>query len=96
MDQRVNRRLESSCCHRWLIHKGKVSTSLLGGLNYRVQQRKRAGVRFLSGEFSRCECVSRIIDRSNGNKFDSTGSEQSLAESKRTCGDIVRLSRGAR
>ena len=56
-----------------------------------MQQRKRADVRFLSGVFSRCECVSGIIDGSNGNIFDSTGSEQSLAEAKRTCGDILRF-----
>ena len=54
------------------------------------------GVRFLSGVFSRCERVSGRIDGSNGNTFDSTGCEQSLAESKRTCGDIFRLPRGAR
>ena len=61
-----------------------------------MQQRKRADVRFLSGEFSRYECVSGIIDGSNGNTFDSTGSKQSLAESKRTYGDIFRLPGGAR
>ena len=86
------RRLESSCCHRWIIHKGKVSTYLLGGLHSQVQQRKRAGVRFLSGVFSRCEHVSGIIDGSNGNTFDSIGSEQILADSKRTGVDIFRLS----
>ena len=46
--------------------------------------------------FSRCERVSGRIDGSNGNTFDSTGSEQSLAEAKRTCGDILRLPGGAR
>ena len=56
----------------------------------------RAGDRFLSGVFSRCERVLRRIDGSNGNKFDSTGNEQSLAEFKRTCGDIFRLTGGAR
>ena len=61
-----------------------------------MQQRKRADVRFLSGVFSRCECVSGRIDGSNGNTFDSTGSEQILAESKRTRGDIFRLPGGAR
>ena len=55
-----------------------------------------AGFRFLSGVFSRCERESGRIDGSNGNTFDSTGSEQSLAESKRTCGDIFRLPGGAR
>ena len=44
-----------------------------------VQQRKRVDVRFLSGVFSRCECVSGRIDGSNGNTFDSTGSGQSMA-----------------
>ena len=53
-------------------------------------------VRFFSGVFSRCECVSGIIDGSNGNTFHYTGSEQSLAESKRKCGDIFRLPWGAR
>ena len=61
-----------------------------------MQKRKRAGVPFLSGVFSRCEHVSGRIDGSNGNTFDSTGSEQSLAESKRTYGDIFRLPGGAR
>ena len=61
-----------------------------------MQQRKWAGVRFLSGVFSRCERVLGIIDGSNGNKFDSTGSEQSLVEAKRTCSDILRLPGGAR
>ena len=61
-----------------------------------MQQRKRADVRFLSGVFSRCECVSRRIDGSNGNTFDSTGSEKSLAKAKRTCGDILRFPGGAR
>ena len=46
--------------------------------------------------FSRCECVSGIIDGSNGNKFDSNGSKQSLAEAKGTCGDIFRFPGGAR
>ena len=46
--------------------------------------------------FSRCEHVSGIIDGSNGNTFDSTGSKQSLAESKRKCGDIFRLPGGSR
>ena len=53
-------------------------------------------VRFLSGVFSRCECVSGIIDGSNGNTFDSTGSEKIRAEYKRTCGDIFRLTGGVR
>ena len=61
-----------------------------------MQQRKRAGVRFLSGVFSRCERVSGRIDGYYGNIFDSTGSEQSLAKSKRICGDIFRLTGGAR
>ena len=43
-----------------------------------------------------CERVSGRIDGSNGNTFDSTGSEQSLAESKRTCSDIFRLPGGDR
>ena len=46
--------------------------------------------------FSRCERVSGIIDGSNGNTFDSTGSKKSLVESKRTCGDIFILPWGAR
>ena len=46
--------------------------------------------------FSRCEHVSGRIDGSNSNSFDSTGREQTLAESKRTCGDIFRLPGGAR
>ena len=96
MDQRRNRRLDSSCCHQWLIHKGKVSTPLLGGLHSRVQQRKRAGVQFLSGVFSRRKRVSGRIDGSNGNIFDSTVSEKSLAEAKRTCSDILRLPGGTR
>ena len=57
---------------------------------------KRAGVWLLSGVFSRCERVSWRIDGSNGNTFDSTGSKQSLAKSKRTCGDIFRLPGSAR
>ena len=61
-----------------------------------MQQRKQADVRFLSGVLSRCECVSGRIDGSNGNTFDSTGRKQSLAESKRKCGDILRLPVGAR
>ena len=61
-----------------------------------MQQRKQAGVRFLSGVISRCKCVSGRIDGSNGNTFDSTDSEQSLAESKRTGGDIFILPGGAR
>ena len=43
-----------------------------------------------------CECVSGRIDGSNGNTFDSTGSEQSLSEAKRMCSDILRLPGGAR
>ena len=43
-----------------------------------------------------CGCIPGRIDGSNGNTFDSTGREQSLTESKRTCGDIFRLSGGAR
>ena len=96
MDQRRNQRLDSSCCYQWLIHKGKVSTPLLGGFHYRVQQRKRAGVWFLSGVLLRCERLSGRIDGSNGNTFDSTGSKQSLAKSKRTCNDIFILPEGAR
>ena len=61
-----------------------------------MQQSKQVVVRFLSGVFSRCERVSGRIDGSNGNTFDSTGSKQSLAESKRTCGDIFRSPGGAR
>ena len=61
-----------------------------------MQQRNQAGVRFLSGVFSRCKFVSGRIDGSNDNAFDSTGSEQSLADSKRTCGDIFRLPGNAR
>ena len=55
---------------------------------------KWAGVRFLSGVFSRCESVSGIIDGSNGNTFNSTGSKQSLAESKSKCGDMFRFPGG--
>ena len=51
---------------------------------------------FLSGVFSKCERVSGRIYRSNGNTFDSTGREKILAESKRTCGDILRLPGGAK
>ena len=43
-----------------------------------------------------CKPVSGRIDGSNGNTFDSTGSKQSLDESKRTCGDIFRLPADAR
>ena len=61
-----------------------------------MQQRKRAGVRFLSGVFSRCKHISGRIDGSNANIFDSTGIEQSLVESKRTCDDIFILPGGAK
>ena len=61
-----------------------------------MQQRKRADVRFLSRVFSRCERISGRIDGSNGNTFDSTGSEKILAEAKSMCGDITRLPWGAR
>ena len=43
-----------------------------------------------------CERVSGRIYGSNGNTFDSTGSEKILDESKRTCGDIFILPGGAR